>query len=125
MSQRCAAVAACLLALVNLDLPRSAMAQVFGDRTEATNCASAIGGSVENSTVNVVCGIPYEQFSQLMALAVSGRPGDYNELLHRLDALIPASSRVRVQAIARFFAILREADVSPEQLEAKLIEIAQ
>jgi tetratricopeptide (TPR) repeat protein len=32
---------------------------------------------------------------------------------------------VRVQAIARFFAIVGEASVPPEQLEAKLVEIAQ
>jgi class 3 adenylate cyclase/tetratricopeptide (TPR) repeat protein len=93
--------------------------------TEATDCVSAVGGSVTNSTVSVVCGIPYEQFSQLMALAVSGRPGAYTELLQRLDALVPASSQVRVQAIARFFAIVGEASVPPEQLEAKLVEIAQ
>ena len=125
MSRHHAAIAVCILALATLDLPRPAVAQLLGDRIEATNCAAAVGGSVTNSTVNVVCGIPYEQFSQLMGLAVSGRPGDYTELLHRLDALIPAASPVRAEAIGRFFTILRQADVPPEQLEAKLIEIAQ
>jgi tetratricopeptide (TPR) repeat protein len=125
MNRRHAAAAACLLALTALGLSRPAAAQLVGDRTEATNCASAVKGDVTNSVVNVVCGIPYEKFSEYMVLAVSNRPGDYAELLHRLDALVPATSRVRVQAIAHFFAILREADVPPEHLEAKLIEIAE
>jgi tetratricopeptide (TPR) repeat protein len=121
-----AAAAACLMALAALGLPGPAAAQLLGDRrTEATDCASAVGGNVTNSTVSVVCGISPEQFSEYMRLAVSNRPGDYTELLHRLDELIPASSRVRVQAIARFFAIVGEAAVPPEQPEAKLIEIAQ
>jgi hypothetical protein len=103
MSRRYAVVAACLLALVNLSLSQPAVA--LGDRTEATNCASAVGGSVNNSTVSVVCGIPHEKAAEFMRLAVSGRPDDYTELLRRLDAMIPADSRLRTEALARFFSV--------------------
>jgi tetratricopeptide (TPR) repeat protein len=108
-----------------LGLAHPATAQFLGDRTEARDCASAVGGNVTNSTVNVVCGIPHEQVHEFMRLAISGRPADYTELLQRLDALIPATSRLRAEALARFFTILGEADVSPERLTDRLVEIAE
>jgi tetratricopeptide (TPR) repeat protein len=125
LKARWASLVAGLATLTALGLVTPATAELFGSRTEARDCSSAVGGDVTNSTVNVVCGMPFEQVSQLMGMAVSGRPGDYTELLQRLDALIPATSQLRAEALARFFAILGEADVSPERLTQKLVEIAE
>jgi tetratricopeptide (TPR) repeat protein len=125
LSAQRAFLVAGLAAMTALGLAHPATAQFLGDRTEARDCASAVGGNVTNSTVNVVCGIPHEQVHEFMRLAVSGRPADYTELLQRLDALIPATSRLRAEALARFFAILGEADVSPERLTDRLVTIAE
>ena len=84
----------------------------------------AVGGDVTNSPINIVNGIPHEQAADFVRLAVSGRPRDYTELLRRLDALIPAESHLRAEALARFFAILGEAEVSPQDLTNRLAEIA-
>jgi tetratricopeptide (TPR) repeat protein len=107
-----------------LCITRPAAGQLFGG-TAAQDCATAIAGDVrDHSTVSVVCGIPGEKVAEFMRLAVSGRPGDYADLLRRLDAMIPADARLRVEAIARFFTILGEADVPPEHLTDRLVEIA-
>ena len=74
--------------------------------------------------MTIVCGIPHEQAAEFVRLAVSGRPGDYTELLRRLDAMIPAASRLRAEALARFFDRPRRSRSPPEQLTGKLIEIA-
>jgi hypothetical protein len=81
-------VAAGLLALM---LAFPTRAAVIGDTVEAT-CSAGTKGDITNSTVTIVCGIPHEQAAEYMRLAVSGRPGDHTELLHRLDTMIPASS---------------------------------
>ncbi len=125
MRARRALLVASFAALTALGLAHPATAQFLGDRTEARDCALAVGGHVTNSPTTVVCGIPHEQVREFMRLAVSGRPGDYTELLQRLDALIPATSRLRAEALARFFAILGEADVSPERLTERLVAIAE
>jgi tetratricopeptide (TPR) repeat protein len=116
-----APVAAGLLALT---LAFPARAAVIGDTVEAT-CSAGTKGDITNGTVTIVCGIPHEQVAEYMRLAVSGRPGDHTELLHRLDAMIPASSQLRAEALVRFFTSLGEADVPPEQLTTKLVKIAQ
>jgi tetratricopeptide (TPR) repeat protein len=103
----------------------SADAQLLGSRTEAHDCASAIGGNVEGSTISIVCGIPSEQAVELVRLAASPQMGDRAELLRRLDAMIPATSRLRAEALARFFVTLGEAAVESEQIESKLVEIAE
>ena len=94
-----ALLAVCFLALA---LAPSARAAVFEESVEA-NCSAGTKGDIANSTVTIVCGIPHEQAAEFVRLAVSGRPGDYAELLGRLDAMIPASSRLRAEALARFF----------------------
>jgi hypothetical protein len=107
-----------------LYIARPAAAQLFGGTT-AQDCAAAIAGDVrDHSTVSVVCGIPKEEVAEFIRLAVSGRPGDYADLLRRLDAMIPADARLRVEALARFFTILGEADVPSEHLTDRLVEIA-
>src|SRR5690348_11644009 len=88
----------------------------WGSRTVSAEHGVAAGGDIRDSTINIVSGIPHEQAAEFMRLAVSGRPGDDTELLRRLDAMIPAESRLRAEALARFFTILGEAEVPPEHL---------
>src|SRR3954470_1452043 len=111
--------AACLLAPV---CPAHA-AGILGDTVEAT-CSAATKGDITNSTVTIVCGIPTEQAMEMMRLAASPAAGDRAELMRRLDAMIPAESRLRAEALARFFAILGEGDVPPERVTEKLVEVA-
>lgn len=96
----------------------------WGSRTVSAGHGVAAGGDIRDSTISVVNGISPEQAAEFVRLAVSGRPGDNTELLRRLDAMVPADSRLRVEALARFFAILGEAEVPPEQLTDRLVEIA-
>jgi hypothetical protein len=113
-------LAACLLAPA---CPAHA-AGILGDTVEAT-CSAATKGDITNSTVTIVCGIPTEQAMEMMRLAASPLAGDRAELLRRLDAMIPAESRLRAEALARFFAILGQTGVAPERLTDKLVEIAR
>lgn len=116
MSRRYAAVAACLLALVTFDLSRPAVAQILGDRTEATNCASAIGGSVNNSTVSVVCGIPPEVLDAL----VRDRTQDKDWLIQLLQTNLDLNKR-QIQAALD---VAGKAGVPPERIAQTLVEIA-
>ena len=120
-----AGVAVVLLAALTAPCPAQTGAVQSLSRTEARDCATAVAGSVSGSTISVVCGIPHKEAAEFMRLAVSGRPGDYAELLRRLDALIPASSQHRADALARFFTILGEADVAPERLTERLVQVAE
>src|SRR5437868_14653718 len=63
MSIRAAKLFVVIAAL--LALPSAAHAQLFGTHVEATSCASAIGGSVNNSNISVVCGINPEVLEAL------------------------------------------------------------
>lgn len=119
----CAASTACALTLAAACSGQPAAAPLFGS-TSAEECAVAVGGNVRNSSVNIVCGIPREQVAEFIRLAVSGRPGDDKELRRRLDALIPKSSQLQGAALARFFAVLNEAETPPEHLTEKLVQIA-
>src|SRR4051794_27070332 len=65
----------------------------WGSRTVSAEHGIAAGRDIRDSPINIVNGIPPEQVTQLVGLAVWGRPGDYTELLRRLDAMIPAESR--------------------------------
>jgi tetratricopeptide (TPR) repeat protein len=116
-----APLAACLLLLAPACPVRAT--GMFGDTVEAT-CSAATKGSVTNSTVTIVCGIPTKQAVEMMRLAASPAAGDRAELLRRLDAMIPAESRLRAEAIARFFTVLGEGDVPPKHVAERLVEIA-
>ena len=97
---------------------------VWGLGIQAEDGSVAIGRD-NRAPVSIVNGIPPGQVTELVRLAVSGRPGDYTELLRRLDAMIPADSRMRAEALARFFAALGETEVPPEDLTERLVEIAR
>jgi hypothetical protein len=102
-----------------------ASAQLVGSRSvQATGCASAIGGDVRDSTITTVCGMPPEQVVALVRLAASPQAGDRAELMARLSALVPASSQLRVEAIAKFFQLLGEVPVEESQLADRFAQIA-
>jgi hypothetical protein len=88
-------------------------------------CASAVGGDVRDSTITTVCGMPPEQVVELVRLAASPQAGDRAELMVRVRALIPASSQLRVEAIAKFFQLLGEAPVEESQLADRFAQIAE
>src|SRR5262245_47495666 len=91
---------------------------------DATNCASAVGGDVRDSTITTVCGMPPEQVVELVRLAASPQAGDRAELLVRISALVPASSELRVEAIVKFFKLLGEVPVEDNQLADRFAQIA-
>src|SRR5262245_22407270 len=101
-----------------------AAAQLVGSRVEA-NCAAVTRGSVENSTVTVICGMPPEQVMELVRLAASPAAGDCTALLVRLNAIVPANSRFPVEAVARFLEILHEQPVDDAKLADRFAQIAQ
>ena len=102
-----------------------ALAQLVGDRLEANNCASVVRGSVQNSTVNVICGMSREKVAELVGLAASPSAGDRAALLVRLNAIVPANSRFPVEAVARFLEILREQPVEDAKLADRFAQIAE
>jgi hypothetical protein len=103
-----------------------ASAQLVGSRSvQATGCASAIGGDVRDSTITTVCGMSPEQVLELVRIAASPQAGDRAELMARLSALIPASSQLRVEAIAKFFQLLGEVPVEESQLADRFAQIAE
>src|SRR5262245_24531455 len=81
-----------------------ASAQLIGSRSaQATGCASAVVGDVRDTTITTVCGMSPEQVVELVRLAASPLAGDRAALMARLGVLVPASSQLRVEAIAKFF----------------------
>jgi tetratricopeptide (TPR) repeat protein len=101
-----------------------ARAQLLGDRTQAT-CASVTRGSVENSTVTVICGMPPEQVVEMVRLAASPNAADHDALLARLNATLPANSRFSAEAVARFLEILHEQPVEQSKLADRFAQIAE
>jgi tetratricopeptide (TPR) repeat protein len=107
-------------------LAQPASAQLVGSRSvQATGCGIAAAGDVRDSTITTVCGMPPEQVVELVRLAASPQAGDRAELMVRVRALIPASSQLRVEAIAKFFQLLGEAPVEESQLADRFAQIAE
>jgi tetratricopeptide (TPR) repeat protein len=99
-------------------------AQLLGNRTEATSCASAIGGNVTDSKISVVCGIPAEVLDQL----VRSRTEPLEELVgaHRQTiALLKQNLDLNERQIRSALNAAGEVNVAPEQLAAKLVEIGE
>jgi tetratricopeptide (TPR) repeat protein len=114
------------IALILTLVAQPASAQLVGSRSvQAAGCASAaVGGDVRDTTITTVCGMPSEQVVELVRLAASPQAGDRAELMARLSALVPASSQLRVEAIAKFFQLLGEAPVEESQLADRFAQIA-
>ena len=119
-----ARAAALALLLAGTLAPWPAPAQLLGDRTEAT-CSNVNRGTLQNSTVTVICGMPPEQVVELVRLAASPSAGDREALLVHLRAIIPANSRFPVEAVARFLQILREQPVEDAKLADRFAQIAE
>jgi tetratricopeptide (TPR) repeat protein len=116
----------CFAAALGILIGSPASAQLVGTRSvEATGCAAAVGGDVRDSSISIVCGMPLDQVVELVRLAASSQAGDRAELLIRLSALIPKSSQIRVEAIAKFFQLLGEVPVDEDQLPNRFAQIAE
>src|ERR1700688_4700796 len=97
-----------------------ASAQLLGNRAEATSCASAIGGNVTASTISVVCGIPPEVLDALV------RSKDELVQAHRETiALLRQNLDLNERQVRAALNAAGEVNVAPEQLAAKLLEIAE
>jgi hypothetical protein len=92
-------------------------AQLLANRTEATSCAAAIGGSVTGSNISVVCGVAPEV---LDALRRSITEPNEKIISLREKALYLNERQIRAALNAA-----GEASVPPEQLAAKLVEIGE
>lgn len=110
-----------VLAVAGLTGP--GFADVIGDRFVA-RCGVVAGDNITDSTVTVICGMPYEDVAELVGLALSAAADDRLELMARLDALIPETSRFRVEAIARFLEVLGEVNTEPSRLPDRFAQIA-
>src|SRR5262245_17429789 len=114
------------LAVILTSVAQPASAQLIGSRSaQATGCASAVVGDVRDTTITTVCGMPPGQVVELVRLAASPQAGDRAELMVRVRALIPASSQLRVEAIAKFFQLLGEVPVEASQLADRVAQIAE
>ncbi|MGE4046499.1 MAG: hypothetical protein AB7F35_16695, partial [Acetobacteraceae bacterium] len=113
-----------VFALASSFTPPAALAQLVDDRVDAS-CSSVARGSVTNSTVTVICGMPHEKVVELVRLAASPNAGDRAALHARLSAIVPANSRFPVEAIARFLEILHEQPIEDSKLADRFAQIAQ
>ena len=91
-----------------------------------TSCASVTRGSVENSTVTVIRGMPPEQVVDLVKLAaLAERRRPRAGLLARLNAILPVNGRFPAEAVARFLEILHEQPVEQTRLADRFAQIAE
>jgi hypothetical protein len=131
---RIKSIAACLFGALAWWVSNSANAQLFGQRTEATNCATAIAGSAERAIIQNICGIPPEVFEALTNEFRKAQQDlrDTNQVLRefneaqkaRVDDLKKALELSDGQFRAAFEAFGERA-VPPDQQLARLIDIAQ
>jgi len=62
-----------LFAALSLCAP-VASAQVLGDRVEASGCAFSAGGNVTDNSINLICGMPFEEVAQMVVGMSSNDP---------------------------------------------------
>jgi hypothetical protein len=115
-------------------ISNGANAQLFGQRTEATNCATAIAGSADRTTIQNICGIPPDIFETLTAEFRKAQQDlrDTNQVLRdfseaqkaRIVELKKAFDLSDGQFRAAFEAFGERA-VPPDQQLARLIDIAR
>src|SRR3954454_8615530 len=115
---------AALVILLQILAAAPARAQLLGDRTQA-NCSSVTRGSVENSTVTVICGMPPEQVVEMVRLAASPEAPEPHMLIARVRAIPPANSHFSAEAVARFLEILHEQPVEQAKLADRFAQIAE
>src|ERR1700749_568373 len=113
-----------LISLLVVVSAAPARPQLIGGHTQAT-CSSVTRGSVENSTVTVICGMPPEQVVEMMRLAVSPNAADHHTLVTRLNAILPSNSHFPAEAVARFLQILHEQPVDETKLADRFAQIAE
>ncbi len=89
----------------------------------AEACSVAIGGNVTNSTINVVCGVPPEKIEELVRSRTKNL-SDLSESQRETNALLKEKLDLNQRQVKSALEILGEADVPPERLAAKLVEIA-
>ncbi len=111
------------LAILAHTAPTSA--QLIGGTEIRADCSVVSQGDITDSAIQVVCGMPNDQVVEIVGLAASPAAGDRAALLARLDALLPATSQLRIEAVARFFAILGEQPVESTQLADRFAAIAE
>lgn len=111
-------------ALILACLASPAAAQFLGNR-QTLDCAALVEGNMVDSSIQVICGIPPAEMTEMVRLAVSGRPEDYSALLSRLDDLTPDGAQLKTESIRSFFQILKQDEVPPEQIRDRLAEIAR
>ncbi len=83
----------------------------------------AIGGNVTNSTINVVCGVPPEKLEELVRSRTKDL-SDLSESQRETNALLKEKLDLTQSQVKSALEILGEANVPPERLAAKLVEIA-
>ncbi|MGH6839149.1 MAG: hypothetical protein ACREDT_10180 [Methylocella sp.] len=90
----------------------------------AEPCSVAIGGNVINSTINVVCGVPPEKIEELVRSWTKDL-SDLSESQRETNALLKEKLDLNQRQVKSALEILGEANVRPERLAAKLVEIAE
>jgi tetratricopeptide (TPR) repeat protein len=94
------------------------------ETTTANNGSVAVRGNIENSTIEVINGMPPQQVVALVCGLNSPDQSARSEALELLRALVPKDAAIQADAMATFFRILREAHVPTDQLRERLTEIA-
>lgn len=85
--------------------------------------AEPIGGNVTNSTINDVCGVPPEKIEELVRSRTKDL-SDLSESQRETNALLKEKLDLTQGQVKTALAIVGEANVPPERLAAKLVEIA-
>jgi tetratricopeptide (TPR) repeat protein len=120
--QRNAAATACLLALTTLCVAPPAAAQLLGSRIEAGCAGVATGGSISNTTITSVCGIPPEVLEAL----VRDRTKPLQDLADTQKVtivLLQDKLQLNERQIRAALDVAGEADVPLERIAQRLIEI--
>ncbi|MGH6868003.1 MAG: hypothetical protein ACREDA_03815, partial [Methylocella sp.] len=107
-----------LFAFLLLSAP--SRAEFSGNSVRAQGCASAFGGNVNASTINVICGLTPEVLNEIR------RPyAELNASQKEVIQLLRNNLDINSKQISAALEIVGEANVPPEKLGAKLVEIAK
>jgi hypothetical protein len=112
---------ACLL--IGL-VPSGVVAQIGGRSADVSGCGAAIAGNAKENTIEVICGMPWEEVSALVSGFSSLDPARTEAALDLLRARLPEDTALRVDAVAEYFRILGREQVPADQLKDAFAEIA-